>query len=210
MDLLHTLFNAQTWISLLNQAARGLALAIPIALVAEGLNWVSRRWVLAQLAPAFNRDSARDATLRLRRRRLLRDFTSAGLRWLWNTAALLTILTLWRLEALAAALVLACVVVVFRALLADAVANWSLLLDDALAPGDQVVLNGTVSGTVSDCGLRRVKLTDAAGQTWWIRCSEVKTIQVVTPALAATDLVPGLPEPSGEQGSPSQNRGRGR
>lgn len=190
MELLRSLFNAQTWVSLLNQAARGLCLAIPVALVAELFNWLSRRWVLSVLTPAFNRDAAREPTQRVRRRRLLRDYTAVGLRWLWNTAALLTILTLWHLEPLAAALVLGAVVLVFRGLLADAVASWSLLLDDALAPGDTVTLNGQATGTVVECGLRRVRLTGEHGQTWWIRCSEIGSIQVVATARATGEASP--------------------
>jgi small-conductance mechanosensitive channel len=188
MDLLRSLFAANVWVTYLSSAARGLLLAVPVALVFEAGGALTRRYVLKQLNPLLGRDAGRDPAGRSRRRRQLRDWTVIALRWLQNTAALLVIFTLWRLEPLAVALVVAALALLLKGLVKDFVAAWSLVADDCLAVGDKVSINGGpgsgggpgyaggAGGTVAECGPRRVKLLDEGGRAWWIRCSEIRSV----------------------------------
>ena len=184
MDELRALFAPGVWVGYVRQATHGLLVAIPVALVFEVFNALSLRFVLARLAPAMNRDAARDPAQRARRRRQLRDYCAIGLRWLWYTGALLVLFALWHLDPLAVGLVIAAMALLFRGLLANAVSSWSLLLDDCAAPGDRVLINGTLTGAVAECGMRRLKLTDDQGRAWWIRCSDISTVQVMATAVA--------------------------
>lgn len=177
MGLFSSVLSPQLLVGYLQSAARGLLLAIPVALIFELGGWLARRWLMRRLAATYGRDAGRDPANRARRRRQLRDYTMALARVVQNTAALLVIFSLWRFDPVAAALVAVALAAIARQPLADAVATWSLLVDDALAPGDKVCLNQGLSGTVAECGPRRVKLLDDAGRAWWIRCSDVGIVQ---------------------------------
>ncbi|MBI5835360.1 MAG: hypothetical protein HZB16_23880 [Armatimonadetes bacterium] len=177
MGSLSSVLSTSMLIGYLQSAARGLVLAIPVALLFEVGGWLARGWLLKRLAPTYSRDAGREPAGRARRRRQLRDYTMAFARIAQNAAALLVIFALWRFDPVAIALVAVTLAVIARGPLADAVATWSLLVDDALAPGDVVCLNQGLSGTVAECGPRRIKLVDDSGRAWWIRCSEVGIVQ---------------------------------
>ena len=176
MHGLQGLIGAQVWISYLGRALQGLLLAIPVALLFEFAGWLARRWVLKQLGGAMARDAHRDPVERARRRRALRDTTIVGIRWIWNTIAITVILTLWRVEPVAVGLVLLALTAVFWPLLRELVAGWLLLLDDCLAPGDEVLLNGELQGTVAETTLRRWRLEDAEGRSLWIASSRIQSV----------------------------------
>ena len=177
MGGLSSLLSPSLLTSYLQSAVRGLVVAIPVALLFELAGWLGRRWLLKRLAPVYSRDAGREPASRARRRRQLRDYTVALARIVQNTAAILVIFCLWRFDPVAIALCALALSVLARAPLSDAVATWSLLVDDALAPGDQVCINQSVTGTVAECGPRRIKLVDEAGRAWWIRCSDVGIVQ---------------------------------
>lgn len=177
MQLIHGAFSAQFWLGLLGRALQGLLLAIPIAALFELAGLLLRRWVLRQLAPAFARDQGREPVERVRRRRQLRDLTVVAVRWIWNTVAVAVILTLWHVDPVAVALLVLSLVALTYGLLKDFAAGYSLLLDDCLAPGDEVVINEQVSGTVAELGLRRVRVTLPGGEACWLPNSAVGTIR---------------------------------
>jgi small-conductance mechanosensitive channel len=176
MTFLSSIFNIQLWLGYLQSAARALILALLVALLFELGGWWLRGLVLKALRPLFNRGAGREAAGRARRGRQLRDWTRGALRWVQNVGALLVIFCLWHLEPLAVAVIVATLVYAGRGLVGDAVAAWSLLADDCLAPGDRVQINGGPGGTVAECGVRRVKLVDESGRAWWIRCSEIVSV----------------------------------
>ncbi|NUP98350.1 MAG: mechanosensitive ion channel family protein [Armatimonadetes bacterium] len=177
MQSIHGAFSAQFWLGLLGRALQGLLLAIPIAALFELTGLLVRRWALKQLAPTLARDQGRDPVERVRRRRQLRDLTVVALRWVWNTIALAVILTLWQVDPVAVALFVLSLVLLTGGLLKDFAAGYSLLLDDCLAPGDQVVIDGQVQGTVAELGLRRVRVILAGGGVCWVPNSAVGTVR---------------------------------
>lgn len=174
--MIHSLFDPSYWEAYVLRAARGLLLAIPLAVLFELAGVVARRSALKVLAPALARDHDRDPATRARRRRALRDLTLGGVRWGTNLAAIVVILSVWNLNPLAVAVIAASLLLTGQSWLKDAYAGYGLLLDDCLAPGDHVVLNGELEATVAEVGLRRIRLTDDQGRTWWVRCSEIRTI----------------------------------
>jgi small-conductance mechanosensitive channel len=176
MQGLQGLLGPHVWIGYLGRALQGLLLAIPVAVLFEVAGWLIRRWVLKQLGGAMARDAHREPVERARRRRALRDSTVVGIRWIWNTIAIAVILTLWRVEPVAVGLVLLALTAVFWPLLRELVAGWLLLLDDCLAPGDEVLLNGDLRGTVAETTLRRWRLEDAEGRSLWIASSRIQSV----------------------------------
>lgn len=173
---LGNLLGLRYWVGYLGKALQGLVLAIPVAVLFELGGWLVRRWVLKQLGGAMARDAHREPVERARRRRALRDTTIVGIRWIWNTIAIAVILTLWRVEPVAVGLVLLALTAVFWPMLRELVAGWQLLLDDCLAPGDQVILNGEHQGTVAETTLRRWRLEDPQGRSLWIASSAIRSV----------------------------------
>jgi len=173
---LGNLLGLRYWVGYLGKALQGLVLAIPVAVLFELGGWLVRRWVLKQLGGAMARDAHREPVERARRRRALRDTTIVGIRWIWNTIAIAVILTLWRVEPVAVGLVLLALTAVFWPMLWELVAGWQLLLDDCLAPGDQVILNGEHQGTVAETTLRRWRLEDPQGRSLWIASSAIRSV----------------------------------
>lgn len=160
------LLSAAYWQGQLLRAAQGLLLAIPVALLFELLAVGGRRYALRRLAPALARGGDREPAERARRRRTLRDLTCAGVRLTCNIAAVVVIFALWRLDPLAVVLLVLAVGAVTAGLWRDVVAGYALLLDDCLAPGDTVRINGGPVGQVAEVGLRRLRLRGADGETW--------------------------------------------
>lgn len=177
MSWYSSIFPPNLFQSYLIAAARGLMLAIPVALLFELGGWLARTYLLRRLTSVYGRDANRDPTARARRRRQLRDYTVGFARLVQNTAALLVILMLWKVDPVAIALVLVALALILREPLTDAVAGWSLLVDDALAPGDQVALPGGQAGVVAELGPRRAKLVDADGTVVWVRNSELGSLR---------------------------------
>lgn len=170
------LFELAFWESYALRAAQGLLLAIPIALLFELAGWLARRWVLKRLAPTFNLGIHHDPAARARRKRSLHDLTIAGLRWLFNGLALVAILTLWHLDPVAAAVLVGSLVILAQPVWRDLLAGYTLLLDDCLAPGDEVVINDQHRGTVTQLSLRGVRLKVGEAEHLWIRNGEVRSV----------------------------------
>ncbi|MBI2302769.1 MAG: mechanosensitive ion channel, partial [Armatimonadetes bacterium] len=58
----------------------------------------------------------------------------------------------------------------------DLLAGYTLLLDDCLAPGDEVVINSAHTGTVTQLSLRGVRLKVGETEHVWIRNGEVRSV----------------------------------
>ncbi len=184
MEQVLSLFGVHLWLGYLTRSLQALLLAVPVALLFEVGGWLSRRWVLARLQPAFSRGGQREPLERARRKRALRDLTISGLRWLQNLLAIIVILSLWGLNPVVPTLLACGGVALAWGPLRDVVSGYVMLLDDSLAPGDEVVLNGKLAGVVSDCGPRRVKLSDGAGRNVLIAWSDIKAVESRVPDVA--------------------------
>lgn len=176
MSQLQSLFSSQWWLGYLVRALHGLLLAIPIAALFELSGWLLRRWVLQRMAAPLAKDAGREPVARARRRRVVRDVTLLALRWGWNLIAIVVILMLWGVDPLASVLLILALLLVGWPLVRDTLAGYGLLLDDCLGPGDRVVINGTVEGTVIESGLRRVRVQHPDGRTIWLPSSEVREV----------------------------------
>lgn len=176
MRSFYNLLGLAHWEAYLGKALQGLVLAIPVALLFELAGWAARRWALKQLGGAMARDAHREPVVRARRRRALRDSTLVGIRWIANTIAIAVILALWGVEPVATGLALLAVCAVLWPALRELVAGWLLLLDDCLAPGDEVIVNGELQGTVAETTIRRWRLEDAEGRSLWIASSGIRSV----------------------------------
>lgn len=161
--------------------AKVVAIAFAFELLVLLLNYQFNRW----LAPALAADTKRNPSWRMQRRERLRRTARSVIRAVVYLAGLLVVLEVFKAPTsswttpLYVVLVVAAVVgaSACRGLLGDAAAGYAILLDDLLAPGDQVDLDGT-AGTVESVGWRttRIRLASGHRRTLGNRCLRALTV----------------------------------
>ncbi len=154
--------------------------AILIAAVFELLVYLVNRYIRAKTAPALRRDVGREASERVRRRRIIQGVPMALNRILLYAIALLMILRIFGLQTHAELLpVLGVVVVVAliagKGALRDCVHGWLIHWDSLYAPGDRVTI-GDHRGVVTDMTLRYTTLRTRDGREIVIPNSRVEMI----------------------------------
>lgn len=154
-----------------------IARAILVAAVFELLVYVVNRRIRSGLAAALRRDSGREPSERIRRRRVVEGLPLLASRLTLYAIAFLMILRIFGLrteaELLPILLALALIAaVVFRDHLRDAARGYYILYDHLYGPGDRVTI-GELTGLVTDLGLRTTRLRMSDGQEIVIPNSQV-------------------------------------
>lgn len=154
-----------------------IARAILVAAVFELLVYVVNRRIRSGLAAALRRDSGREPSERIRRRRIVEGLPLLASRLTLYAIAFLMILRIFGLrteaELLPILLALALIAaVVFRDHLRDAARGYYILYDHLYGPGDRVTI-GELTGLVTDLGLRTTRLRMSDGQEIVIPNSQV-------------------------------------
>ncbi|MGD9495273.1 MAG: mechanosensitive ion channel domain-containing protein [Armatimonadota bacterium] len=166
-----------------------LVYAAMAAAAFEVIYLLTNRVIRRALGPALRRDSGRDPTERIRRRRIIEGLPLAANRIVWYSIALLMILRLLGLPthaeiipALAALIVI--VLVVGRGLLRDVLRGYLISLDDLYAPGERVTI-GELTGTVTELSLRTTRLRTADGREVVLPNGRVEAVANLSRAEAA-------------------------
>jgi small-conductance mechanosensitive channel len=157
-----------------------IARAILVAAVFELLVYVVNRRIRSGLAAALRRDSGREPSERIRRRRIVEGLPLLASRLTLYAIAFLMILRIFGLrteaELLPILLALALIAaLVFRDHLREAARGYYILYDHLYGPGDRVTI-GELTGLVTDLGLRTTRLRMSDGQEIVIPNSQVRGV----------------------------------
>lgn len=172
-----------------------VARVIEISIAFELLVLLVNYWLGRRLAPALVRDARRDPAWRVKRRERLRRTPCALVRGVLYTLGGLVILDVFHARMIPVYVVLVLTVgggiAVTWGLLREAAMGYALLLDDAVAPGDELEV-GDLRGVVESVGWRGLRLRTAAGDLHTLGYTELKAFQVYAPREQASK--PGAAE----------------
>ena len=139
-----------------------------IAIVFEFLAWWIGRRIEKWTAPLMGADAGRETAWRARRRATLRQLPKVISRTLCYTIALILVFDAFRVPVMALSLALGAVALLFGSALIpqmrDVAQGYTLLAEDALAPGDLIEANDH-TGVVEKFTMRGVWLRDREGKT---------------------------------------------
>ena len=143
------------------------AYIICIALAFELIAWWAGRQIEKYVSPLITGDAEREAAWRIRRRTILRHTPKLFSRAVLYTLALILVFEIFGVPVLPLSLAIGSVVLLFGAallpVLRDFGQGYTLLAEDALAPGDAVDIDGH-QGVVEKFTLRGVQLRDKDGR----------------------------------------------
>jgi len=153
--------------------------ALMVVIVVEGLALVATLLLRRRLATALARGGGLDGAFRLERRRRVAQYAALTVRWgLWSIG-LLMVLDIFGVKTAPILVVLGATAALVAAaswrVLSDVVAGFFLLLDDALAVGDTVTINGT-TGRVEELASRWVRVLDDQGGSHFIFNSAIREL----------------------------------
>lgn len=158
-------------------AAKILCLAIAF----EVLAWWSARVIEKQVAPLITADAERDAAWRVKRRTLLRHTPKILTRTMLYAIAFILIFYIFNVPVLPLSIGIGATLLLFGAALLptlrDLAQGYTLLAEDALAPGDAVEI-GEHQGVVEKFSLRGVLLRDKEGRAHLLSNRDIKDVIV--------------------------------
>jgi len=154
--------------------------AILVASVFELLVYLTNRRIRTALQPVLRRDSGREASERIRRRRIVEGLPLLANRALLYVVAFLMIFRIFGLKTdaevlpiLLAAVLL--VVVIFKDHLRDAARGYYIHYDYLYGPGERVTI-GKLTGVVTELSLRNTRVRTPDGQEVVIPNSQVRSV----------------------------------
>lgn len=154
---------------------------ICIALAFEAIAWWAARKLEKHVSPFITADAEREAGWRVKRRTLVRHTPKIISRTLLYTLAIILIFDVFGVPVLPLSLAVGAVALLFGAallpVLRDVGQGYILFLEDALAPGDAVEING-VQGIVEKFTLRGVILHDKDGRTHLLSNRDVTSVTI--------------------------------
>lgn len=157
------------------------AYIICIALAFEAISWWAARRLEKLVSPLITTDSERETKWRVRRRTIVRQTPKIFSRTLLYTLALILIFDVFGVPVLPLSLAIGAVLLLFGAaflpILRDFSQGYTLLAEDALAPGDAVEINHA-QGIVEKFTLRGVVLRDKDGRAHLISNRDISCISV--------------------------------
>lgn len=157
-----------------------LVRAILVAALFELLVYLTNRRIRAALAPALRRDTGREPSERIRRRRIVEALPLLANRGLLYVVAFLMIFRIFGLKTGAEVLpillaVVLVALVIFRDHLRDAVRGYYIHYDYLYAPGERVTI-GKLTGVVTELSLRNTRVRTSDGQEMVIPNSQVRSV----------------------------------
>jgi small conductance mechanosensitive channel len=157
------------------------AYIICIALAFEAINWWAARRLDRWVSPLITADAEREPAWRIRRRTLIRQTPKLFSRTLLYTLALILIFDVFGVPVLPLSLSVGAVLLLFGAgflpVMRDVAQGYTLLAEDALAPGDAIEING-LQGIVEKFTLRGIMLRDKDGRTHMFSNRDVSSVTV--------------------------------
>ena len=157
------------------------AYIICIALAFEVMSWWAARKLEKWVSPLITTDAERDTTWRIRRRTIVRQTPKIFSRTLLYTLAIILIFDVFGVPVLPLSLAVGAVLLLFGAaflpVLRDVGQGYTLLAEDALAPGDAVEINGK-QGVVEKFTLRGIVLRDKDGRAHLFSNRDVSSLTV--------------------------------
>jgi len=165
------------------------AKVIAVAVLFELLALLANQRLRRALATALTADAGRDPAWRMKRRERLRRTTRGLVRGVLYSAGLLVILDVFQARVVPVYFALGLVTLIGVAgcsgVLRDLAAGYALLLEDALAPGDTVELEG-VRGVVEAVDWRTVRVRAQTGETHLFRNHLLRHLVVAVPSEPAS------------------------
>jgi small-conductance mechanosensitive channel len=157
------------------------AYIICIALAFEAISWWAARRLEKAVSPLITADAEREAPWRIRRRTLVRQTPKIISRTLLYTLAIILIFDVFGVPVLPLSLAVGAVLLLFGSaflpILRDFAQGYTLLAEDALAPGDAVEINGN-QGVVEKFTMRGVQMRDKDGRVHLISNRDISGITV--------------------------------
>jgi small-conductance mechanosensitive channel len=157
------------------------AYIICIAIAFEIMAWWAARVIEKQVAPFITADADRDAAWRVKRRTILRHTPKIFSRSVLYAVAAVLIFEVFGVPVLPLSIGIGATLLLFGAallpVLRDMAQGYTLLAEDALAPGDAVEIDGH-QGVVERFSLRGVLLRDKEGRAHLLSNRDVKDIVV--------------------------------
>lgn len=157
------------------------AYIICIAIAFEIIAWWAARRIETAVNPLITGDAEREPAWRIRRRTTLRHTPKLISRTLLYTLATILIFEVFGVPVLPLSLALGAVLLLFGAamlpVLRDLGQGYTLLAEDAIAPGDAVDIDGH-QGVVEKFSLRGVLLRDKEGRAHLINNRDIGNVVV--------------------------------
>lgn len=157
------------------------AYIICIAIAFEMIAWWAARIIEKQVTPLITGDAEREPAWRIRRRTLLRHTPKLFSRTALYALAAILIFEVFGVPVLPLSLALGAATLLFGAallpVLRDLGQGYTLLAEDALAPGDAVDIDGH-QGVVEKFTLRGVQLRDKDGRAHLLSNRDINNIVV--------------------------------
>jgi small-conductance mechanosensitive channel len=154
---------------------------ICIAIAFEAISWWAARRLEKLVSPLITSDAERDSQWRIRRRTIVRNTPKIISRTLLYTLAFILIFDLFGVPVLPLSLAIGAVLLLFGSallpILRDFGQGYTLLAEDAIAPGDAVEING-LQGIVEKFTLRGIVLRDKDGRVHLLSNRDVGNISV--------------------------------
>ena len=157
-----------------------LVRAILVAALFELLVYLTNRRIRAALEPALRRDTGREPSERIRRRRIVEALPLLVNRGLLYVVAFLMIFRIFGLKTGAEVLpillaVVLVALVIFKDHLRDAARGYYIHYDYLYAPGERVTI-GKLTGVVTEVSLRNTQVRTSDGQEMVIPNSQVRSV----------------------------------
>jgi small conductance mechanosensitive channel len=154
---------------------------ICLAIAFEVLAWWAARVIEKQVAPFITADAEREAAWRVRRRTILRHTPKLLTRTTLYAIAFILIFHVFNIPVLPLSIGIGATLLLFGAALLptlrDLAQGYTLLAEDALAPGDAVDIDGH-QGVVEKFSLRATLLRDKDGRAHLLNNRDIKDIIV--------------------------------
>jgi small-conductance mechanosensitive channel len=154
---------------------------ICLAIAFEVLAWWAARVIEKQVAPLITADAERDAAWRVKRRTILRHTPKVLSRTTLYAIAFILIFHIFNVPVLPLSIGIGATLLLFGAALLptlrDLAQGYTLLAEDALAPGDAVEIDGH-QGVIEKFSLRGVLLRDKEGRAHLLNNRDIKEIIV--------------------------------
>jgi len=157
------------------------AYIICIALAFEGIAWWAGRKIEKSVSPFITADAERESAWRVRRRTILRHTPKLLTRALLYTLATILIFDVFGVPVLPLSLAVGAVLLLFGSallpIMRDFGQGYTLLAEDALAPGDAVDIDGH-QGIIEKFTLRGVLLRDKDGRAHLLSNRDISSVIV--------------------------------
>ena len=157
------------------------AQVICVAIAFEVLAWWAGRVIEKQVAPFITADAERDAAWRVKRRTILRHTPKILSRTTLYAIAFILIFNIFRVPVLPLSIGIGATLLLFGAALLptlrDLAQGYTLLAEDALAPGDAVEINGH-QGVIEKFSLRSTLLRDKENRAHLLNNRDIKDVIV--------------------------------